>query len=654
MVILPAVLAVAALAPIAVQGQEAQSLQDALKAAAEAEQASHYEQAATLYGRVLSSPELARLAPSVAINARTRLATDLFLLHRYQESLNALAPFGSKGPRQISLPAQAWLVDGLDRLELGQVPEAEAALRKTLALNPDSGTARLALGDALAHAGQMEEAAHQYEEQTRRTPSQPDAWYKLGLVYAQLSTRVAQDLAQKGPDDPVGQRLTAERLLDQGDGLGAVRVLFRLVRQSPGQPQANTDLGAALVELGYPKAAEGRFRIELAHDPECPDALLGLAETATLAGDWTQVSSALGRLRRSQSRELARLLELPPPGTLRDAWRRGKIWLPPSFAASPSGSLWKAWLDGEGSSPEPRKAGAGAACTSLSPEASKAPGMWLSETCYRRLREWLTSKKALTLGEHCKLAETEFRLGHSQAARSEAERALTSDPGNGWAAYWLSLSYAALAEDCFAKVTSENPDSARVHEMLAHYWAGRHYYPRAKAEYLAALRLAPDLPDLHMGLATVYMTSSEWTEAEGELKRTLELAPGSALASYELGDAYVEQQRWDLAIDPLRKAAQDPSYNVKARVDLAKAESEGGQISQAVQDLLPILDADRDGQIHYRLADFYRKLGDKEKMKDALAAFRRLQSSSLEADQQELDELDRERDASDNGQTAHP
>lgn len=660
MVILMAVLGVASLAPIAIRGQEVRSLQDTLKAAAKAEHASHYEQAANLYARALSSPELARLAPSVAINARTRLATDLFLLHRYQDSLNALAPWGSKGSSEIPWPAQAWLVDGLDRLELGQVPEAEASLRKTLALNPDSGTARLALGDDLARAGRMEEAAQQYEEQTQRTPTQPDAWYKLGLAYAQLSTRVAQGFAQKRPDDTVGRRLMAEGLLDQGDDQGAARALFRLVRENPDQPQANADLGAALGELGYPKAAEERFRLELAGDADCPDALVGLAETATLAGNWTEVTSALERLLGSNPEEFARRLELPPLGILRDAWRRGAVRPPPSFAASPVGSLWQTWLGGSGpppSLPGPPADGTALTCSDLRDKAAVTPGIWLTRACYGNLRERLTvrkAKKTLLSQERSKLAETEYRLGDYQAARREAEGILAADPGSGWAVYWLSMSYGTFAEECFAKVAALSPDSARVHEMLAHYWAGRHYYPRAKAEYLAAIKLAPELPDLHIGLATVYMTSSEWTEAESELKRTLELSPGSALASYELGDAYVELGRWEQAIDPLRKAAQDPSYNVKARVDLAKAESETGRISQAIQDLLPILQADQDGQIYYRLADLYRKLGDKEKMKEALTTFRRLQSSSLEVDQQQLDELDREREASDSGRTAHP
>ncbi|HLW79121.1 MAG TPA: tetratricopeptide repeat protein, partial [Terriglobia bacterium] len=178
-----AVLAAPFLLPRLARAQEpgppADALQDTLKAATEAERANQYERAAGLYQQALASGDAGKLAPGAVIEARTRLATDYFLLRRYQDSLDALAPLDSPGSAAVPRPAQAWLVGGLDHLELGQIPEAEAAFRETLALNPDSGTARLALGDALARAGRMDEAAEQYEEQTRRTPTQSDAWYKL-------------------------------------------------------------------------------------------------------------------------------------------------------------------------------------------------------------------------------------------------------------------------------------------------------------------------------------------------------------------------------------------------------------------------------------------------------------------------------------------
>ncbi len=611
----------------------------ALQAASVAERSGRYEEAATLYEQFLASTADSSADPSTLVHARTRLATAYFLLHRYRESLEAVAPLTSNHSRRAGVPAQTWLVDGLDRLELGQLPEAIASLERTLVLNPTSGTARLALGDAFERSGRLEEAAREYEEQTRVTPSFPDAWYKLGLAYARLATQVSDDFTQKVPASAVGQQLAAEDLLATGDDQGAAGALLRLLRQAPAQPQGRADFGAALLELGYTKAAEDQFGLELSQDPDCPLARLGLAETASLRGDWEGAVSIVEQAARSNARELARLLEFPPPGPLREAWRQSKVRLPPRLFESPAGKLWKSWLGNSDSLSMPARADAGHSCSSPSSKAISTPGLWLTEACYQQLRVSLRSEKALSLEERVKLAEAEFRLGGYQAARRQAKQVLESNPRNEWGVYWLSKSYDEMAQVCFSKA-SLNPESARVHQILGDYYARRHNLPHAKAEYVAAIQLAPDLPDLHLGLGTVCWANGEWTEAEKELERTLELAPGSAVAQYELGDTYVQERRWQSAIDHLRRIADDPAVGVKARLDLATAEAEMGQVRRAIEELLPVAEKDRDGEIHYRLATLHRKLGEKDQAQEALATFKRLQNASPKVDRRELEALD--------------
>ena len=619
-------------------------LQSELKAAATAEQSGRYEEAATLYQKLLSAIDSSKANPSVLVHVRTRLATAYYLLHRYRESLEAVSPLTAKGSRYSPLPAQAWLVQGLDCVELGQLPEAIASLHQALELNPDSGTARLALGDALARSGRIEEAVKEYEDQTVRTPSLPDAWYKLGLAYAQLATKVAQDLAQKDPASIVGQQLKAQELFDKGDTLDTAGTLFALLRRAPDQPQAQAELGMVLFHLGYPKAAEDRFRKELSQDPNCPLARLGLAQVAALRGDWEEAISGIEQLAPSHPRELGRLLELPPAGPLNDAWTEGKIPLPTQLAASRAGELWKAWLSDSDTRPTLAGEEASSECPSPSSKATITPGLWLTEACYRQLRDRLKAKNVLTPGERSKLAEAEFRLGGFQEACREAERMLESNPGNEWAIFWLSQSSGALAQESFDKVASLNPDSARLHELLAHYFATRRQFARAKTEYLAAIQKAPDLSDLHLGLGTLYLQDGELTGAEKELQRTIELAPESALAHYELGHIYVHEQRWDLAVPHLRRAVNDPAVTVKARLDLAKALAETDRTREAVEELLPALPNDKDGEAHYRLAGLYRKLGDSARAEEALNAFKRLRDASIQANRGELEALQNERE----------
>ena len=51
-----------------------------------------------------------------------------------------------------------------------------------------------------------------------------------------------------------------------------------------------------------------------------------------------------------------------------------------------------------------------------------------------------------------------FAWAAFREARREAERMLETNPRNEWAIFWLSQSSGALAQDCFSKVASLNPD----------------------------------------------------------------------------------------------------------------------------------------------------------------------------------------------------
>ena len=83
---------------------------------------------------------------------------------------------------------------------------------------------------------------------------------------------------------------------------------------------------------------------------------------------------------------------------------------------------------------------------------------------------------------------------------------------------------------------------------------------------------------------------------------------------------------------------------VKARLDLAKALAETDRTREAVEELLPALPNDKDGQAHYRLAGLYKKLGDNTRAEEALSAFKRLRDASIQENRGELQALENERE----------
>jgi tetratricopeptide (TPR) repeat protein len=596
------------------------------------------EQSVAAYERILSAPAGA-VAQSVLDETRSRLATAHFLLHRYEESLHDLQPLASAGHGRLS--AQAWIIQGLDELELNRLPEAIDSLKRATNANPKSATARLALGDALARSGRMEDASREYEKQTNLTPSVADAWYKLGMAHSQISVQMSRESVRPTEEDLI-QQLNAEELLAKGDTLNAARSLFRLARQPSVRPDVQAELGTALLTLGYLKAAQDHFSQELATNSESPLAEIGLLQTAALGGDWAQVENRFEQMSWSHPQELSRLLEMPPVGMVLQAAANGQLTPTESFSLSPVGALWKNWLSDTNvvariSNRDEQEV----RCVAMK---DLSPGVWLTDTCYAKLLSQWQRRADLSFNASVKRTEAEFRLGRYDAALRSARRLRTVDPQSGWAVYWLSRSHDAIAEQSFLKVGALNPDSARVHQMLAEHYLKLSDYPRAEGEFQSALRLSPDSPDLHLGLGMVLSRCNQWTQAEKELKATLESVPKSAFAHYQLGHVYVQQGQWQPAIEQFREVPDDSTVALSARLDLAKAESEVGRSSEAIKDLLSVAALDQDGELYFRLAALYRSTGDQARAREALATFKQRRMASLETDNQELGALEKEQE----------
>jgi tetratricopeptide (TPR) repeat protein len=620
------------------------------------------EQAVIRYENFLADPAPGT-TQSTMLAVRVRLGTAYFLLHRYPESLKALAAVVGSDPRKSTTPnsamhsasgsepnarlmfAQAWLVYGLDHLELNQAADAIAPLRRALDLDPQNANARLALGDALARDNQMQAAEKEYEEQLRLTPSLPDCWYKLGMVHLQLAADWKRVLTEKSGNSILSQQLSAEDMLAGEANWDAARILLRLTKDAPGQPAVHADLGRALLALGYPKTAAHEFRQELALDPEDPSAMLGLAETAVLREGWEDADSELDKLTQSQPRQFAQLVESAPPGPLRQAWNDGLVKMPESIAKTPEGVFWKNWLTTSSLTPDMISSITRQSSACAVASLDTAPGRWLSESCYRRLARTLRDRQQLSSAAKVKLVETLFRLGDYQGAMDQAQSILQSHPNDGWGTYWLSRAHSELAGDCFVKLGLLDPASPRVHQMLAERYLGWGQFSQAVSEYEAAIKLAPSLPDLYLGLGDTYTRMLDWADAVTQYKKTIELAPGSLAAQAELGHAYVRLGEWELAIAQLSQIPADAPQAAAARLDLANAEDQLGETRQAIAELLPFEAQDKDGEIHFRLGVFYRKIGDTDHAKEAMQAFQSLRAAELAVSHSEIQALEDEKES---------
>ncbi|MCX7688983.1 MAG: tetratricopeptide repeat protein [Fimbriimonadales bacterium] len=79
-----------------------------------------------------------------------------------------------------------WLEQGQGLIDAGRYADAEAALRRAVALAPENADVQLALGVALARQERWEEAIAALEQATRLNPNSVAAWRNLGYCYYRM------------------------------------------------------------------------------------------------------------------------------------------------------------------------------------------------------------------------------------------------------------------------------------------------------------------------------------------------------------------------------------------------------------------------------------------------------------------------------------
>jgi tetratricopeptide (TPR) repeat protein len=161
-------------------------------------------------------------------------------------------------------------------------------------------------------------------------------------------------------------------------------------------------------------------------------------------------------------------------------------------------------------------------------------------------------------------------------------------------------------------------------------------YIDAIQSYRNVLEIDPQRPNIHYRIGRSYLrqwqsshSASDRSAAEAEFAKEIEINPGNGNAAYELAGI-----RWqdgdDASAKQLYKSAIEryPDFE-EALVGLAGVEIATRAPAQAI----PLLESatklrPEDEVAWYRLAQAERTMGDKEAQANALAAFRRIHSST--------------------------
>ena len=145
------------------------------------------------------------------------------------------------------------------------------------------------LAEALEHDGQLARALGLYREVTRRDPSSPAGWQRLGTALRRSSRNAeAVPALQRSITLAPGRALTWHELGLAYRSLGrtadALDALGKSIEHDPELPEAHNNLGILQLAAGHPPRAEASFREAIRIKPGYADARGNLANLLAVDG----------------------------------------------------------------------------------------------------------------------------------------------------------------------------------------------------------------------------------------------------------------------------------------------------------------------------------------------------------------------------------
>ncbi|MGI9075031.1 MAG: tetratricopeptide repeat protein [Bryobacteraceae bacterium] len=197
--------------------------------------------------------------------------------------------------------------------------------------------------------------------------------------------------------------------------------------------------------------------------------------------------------------------------------------------------------------------------------------------------------------------------------------------------------YLDLADESMLSITMLAPDSARMHQLMAHEAARQGNTEGAIAQYREALKIDPKIPGLHFELAEALNGSkqpSDREHIEREYKAALAANPFDEKSECRLGDIAARQSDLKAAAAHYSRARELQPNDPDANLGLARTLISLNQPKKA----MPLLEHAAqlepfNATIHYHLSVLYRKAGRTDDARRELAEFRRLRGMKTRLDQ---------------------
>jgi tetratricopeptide (TPR) repeat protein len=418
--------------------------------------------------------------------------------------------------------------------------------------------------------------------------------------------------------------------------------LYGAVRDSGGRPVAEATV--------YLQLKDGPQTVSARSDATGSYHFSGLGEGIyVLRAEKTgyhQVAIAPCVLRPKEAKKLDLTLEASPPAKSEQR--------PPEFSDEPqftvAGVTDGTNLGGHGSNTTVRtKESLAKDVATLSASAGKSPVTAGPTPSVSRDSAQLDPALRDQAGQHRLLGDVAEKSGDSLKAVREYQKAAELDPSEpnffDWGAELLLHRAAEPAIEVFSKGTRLFPHSARMLVALGVSWYSNGSYDQAAQRLCEASDLDPADPQPYLFLGKIQSVETNQSECPAErLKRFAKLQPENPLANYYYGVNLWKRRKGPDDVESVAQAEShltravqlDPKLGI-AYLELGVMYSERKDFARAISSYRSAIQVSPQlEEAHYRLAQAYKRTGEKEKAEEELRVYDRISKS-------EDEEVERER-----------
>lgn len=517
---------------------------------------------------------------------------------------------------------------GLENLELGHQSEAVTYLLAAKQLSPKDPNVHMYLGRAYFGLKRFEDSAASYSEAAKLNPASGEAWYRLGISYLEIAEADSRAFTTLNRGSSYFLALDADSASHQDKLDRAVKAYRAALASKNLPPCIRSSLGFVL--LREDQLAEAKADLQQdAQAGGCSLAELGLLRLAFATDPANTTLDQLGSLWRvdpgfilTHSSALTAGLAPEHLADLDAAFARTTFT---GLTSEQIAKIRASLHETQQFSPEENRA------ISPATAATRASAVELYKrgeyrACTQRLA---TAPGALGNEGLSMLAACSYFTGDFTTTLSTAKKLRRIREAKEEALYWSIRASQALAATCLVRAAEAEPNSLRIHNLLAESYRDIGHYPAAEAEYATSLNLNPGDFTALLGAAATYLQENRIELASTMIQQGLEQNPSDPEANYIAGEVLIAQHHFNEA-EPHLELSLRAKADLIPRIHalLGRIYTNRGEDTRAIHELKLGLPSDNDGSIHYQLARLYQKTGQQKLAEAAFQESRRLRSKS--------------------------